>query len=117
MGATKGEIMSGRIVVATAALLLTAVFASTAAAAGLSNLQPGERTADLSEQVPVNVVFVGFEPGQVTRRSSSPATASVQADVRSRLPYGVVEELGIDYTYDSDVTYASAAWENPSSAP
>ncbi len=113
MGATKGEIMSGRIVVATAALLLTAVFASTAAAAGLSNLQPGERTADLSEQVPVNVVFVGLEPGQVDEAEFlAGLPTSYKPTIRSRLPYGLVEELGIDYTYDVRVKYASASWED-----
>ena len=31
--------------------------------------------------------------------------------VRSRLLYGVTERLGIGYTYDYDVTYASSGYE------
>lgn len=105
--------MSGRIAVATAAALLAAAFVSSAGAQGLANLQPGERTADLQEQVAVNVVFVGLEPGQIDEsdfRSSLPERS--RPTVRSRLAYGLVEELGIDYAYDVDVTFTNASWEN-----
>ncbi|MGH3039257.1 MAG: hypothetical protein ACRDLZ_07620 [Gaiellaceae bacterium] len=102
-----------RIFVALAGALAALAAASTAGAAGFPNLQPGERTADLRERVPVNIVFVGLEPGQV-RKSEFVAGLPdrYKPIVRSRLFYGVVEELGIDYRYDVDVTYAGASWEN-----
>ena len=111
---TKGEIVRGKGIVALVASLVVA--ASSAAAAGGSgfpNLQPGQRTADLQERVPVNVVFVGLEPGQVSRSEFLAGLPDqYKPIVRSRLFYGVVEELGIDYRYDVDATYASASWEN-----
>ena len=104
--------MRPRILVALAGAL-AALAASSAGAAGFPNLQPGQRTADLRERVPVNVVFIGLEPGQV-RKSEFVAGLPdrYKPVVRSRLFYGLVEKLGIDYRYDVDVTYASASWEN-----
>ncbi len=84
-----------------------------AAGANFSNLQPGVRSAGLSERVPVNVVFVGFDRSQVNQGAFlSGLPERYKPIVRSRLFYGTVEELGINYTYDYDVTYTSAAWEN-----
>jgi hypothetical protein len=75
-------------------------------------LQPGVRSAGLSEQVPVNVVFVGFDQSQVNQGAFLDGLPEqYKPIVRSRLFYGTVEELGIDYTYDYDVTYTSDAWE------
>jgi hypothetical protein len=102
-----------RLIAAAAAASLAAVFAVSAGAAGLENLKPGERTSDLREEVAVNVVFVGLEPGQVNEAEFlAGLPEQYKPTVRSRLFYGVVEELGIDYSYDIDVTYAGASWEN-----
>ena len=86
---------------------------ATASAATFGNLQPGVPSAGLQERVPVNVVFVGFSPSQVSEsafRAGLPGT--YDPVVRSRLFYGVVEELGIDYTYDYEVLYTDDAWED-----
>src|SRR5262245_18558759 len=86
--------------------------ATAAAAATFANLAPGQ-LADLDEQVPVNVVFVGFEPADVNEATFlAQLPQQYKPVVRSRLPYGVTDLLGIDYTYDYDVTYASSAFEN-----
>ena len=96
-----------------AAALTAAVVAGGAAGASFSNLQPGVRSAGLAEQVPVNVVFVGFDQSQVNQGAFLDGLPErYKPIVRSRLFYGNVEELGIDYTYDYDVTYTSDAWEN-----
>ena len=61
----------------------------------------------------MNVVFVGLEPGQVNESEFlSGLPSQYQPTIRSRLFYGLVEELGIDYSYDVDVKYASTSWEN-----
>src|SRR3954468_13826400 len=102
-----------RFVLAVGMLVATAL-ASTGVASGngFANLQPGVPSAGLKERVPVNVVFVGFGPGQVkTGEFLSGLPKRYKPIVRSRLFYGNVEELGIDYTYDYSVTFASSAWE------
>jgi hypothetical protein len=102
-----------RMLVAALAATVVGVATSTASAAGFGHLQPGVPQADLDERVPVNVVFVGIEPGQVGEAAfKSGLPSRSKPIVRSRLFYGVVEELGIDYRYDYSVTYASTAWEN-----
>ena len=103
--------MRSKLVVALAALV-AAVFSSTASATGFSNLQPGVPSADLRERVPVNVVFVGFGPDEVGKsefRGGLPSES--RPIVRSRLWYGVVQELGIDYRFDYSITYTSSSWE------
>lgn len=63
--------------------------------------------------MPLNVVFVGLEPGQVDEADFlAGLPTSYRPTIRSRLPYGLVDELGIDYTYDVHVKYAGASWEN-----
>ena len=52
-------------------------------------------------------------PGRSRSRSFWPGCPSrYKPIIRSRLYYGLVEELGIDYRYDVDVTYTGASWEN-----
>ncbi len=86
----------------------TLVFAGGASA----GLNPGGPPS-LSEQVPVNFVFVGYEPGQVSQAEFlSMLPAEYHPVVRSRQPYGIVEELGIEYTYDYNVVFANTAYEN-----
>jgi hypothetical protein len=105
--------MRNKLAGALASAIVFAVVSSTAAAADFDHLLPGVRSADLDERVPVNVVFVGVEPGQVSEADFLDVLPQrYKPVVRSRLFYGVVEELGIDYRYDYDVTYASSAWEN-----
>jgi hypothetical protein len=77
----------------------------------LRHLDPGG-PARFREKVPVNLVFVGYERDQVDKqRFLAGLPRSYRPVVRSRLLYGVTERLGIGFTYDYDVTYASSAYE------
>ena len=78
----------------------------------LRNLDPGG-PARFREKVPVNLVFVGYERDQVSkRRVLAGLPRSYKPVDRNRLLYGVTRRLGITYTYDYDVTYASTAYED-----
>ncbi|GAA0493507.1 hypothetical protein Ade02nite_21520 [Paractinoplanes deccanensis] len=72
-------------------------------------LQPGGQPR-LTETVPVNVVFVGYEPDR--KAFTGQLAKKYEPVVRSRLLYDVVEKLGITYTYDYHLTYADKAYEN-----
>src|SRR5687768_14793538 len=75
-------------------------------------LKPGGQPK-LVEKVPVNVVFVGYEPNQVAASAFTGQLAKkYEPVVRSRLSYGVTEKLGITYTYDYKLKYADRAYEN-----
>lgn len=89
---------------------------------GFASLQPGVPTAGLDETVPVNIVFIGMQPAQ-TNTVPKPGqinTAEFLSDlpkesrpiVRSRLYYGITEELGIDYSYNYSTTFTTPAWDN-----
>lgn len=101
--------LSALAAVAAAAL----VAAAAAPAAGdFAGLNPGG-LPDLRETVPVNVVFVGFDGydvGGAGFRSVLPQT--YVPVVRSRLWYGVKEELGLRYTYDFNVVRADEEYED-----
>jgi hypothetical protein len=94
------------------------VAALAVGAAPASGAQPRYRHLDpggparYREKVPVNLVFVGYERDQVRRhRFLAGLPGSYQPVVRSRLDYGVTERLGIDYSYDYEVTYANSRYE------
>jgi hypothetical protein len=75
------------------------------------HLDPGG-PARFSEKVPVNLVFVGYERDQVRKhRFLAGLPSRYQPVNRSRLFYGVTDRLGISYSYDYDVTYASSGYE------
>jgi hypothetical protein len=83
---------------------------ATANASG--GLQPGGLT-QFKERVPVNVVFVGFDEGDVPwNKVRSELANRAKPIVRSREPYGFVEPLGLDYTFDYKPYYTSKAWED-----
>ena len=87
----------GAMVAALAAGMSPASGAS-ASPPGLGNLDPGG-PARYREQVPVNLVFVGYEPDQVHKGSFlAGLPSSSRPVVRSRLWYGITERLGITYT-------------------
>jgi hypothetical protein len=95
-----------------ALLASTFLFSSGASAQDNGHLQPGE-TAKLRETVPVNFVFVGYEPDDVSQsRFLSGLPDKYRPVVRSRLYYGIVEYLGITYTYDYDVQFADDEFED-----
>jgi hypothetical protein len=105
-----------RAVVAACTLLLTLAVAmsgaSSAAAADYSNLNPGG-PASLAEKVPVNIVFVGYEPGQVDAAAFLAALPKTYKPVvRSRLWYGVTEYLGLNYSFDYKTVFADQAYED-----
>lgn len=100
------------IVPLSAVVALLAGTLGPASGAGFDNLEPGKR-ASLREEVPVNFVFVGYDEGLVDEGSFLAGLPSVYRPViRSRLWYGVTDYLGITYTYDYDVTFTGAAWED-----
>lgn len=85
---------------------------SAAAAPSLGFLKPGGQPR-LVEKVPVNVVFVGYEPSQVDKSAFVGELASgYEPVVRSRLWYGETEKLGITYKYDYKLTYANRSYED-----
>ncbi len=91
---------------------VTATPATAAPASSFSHLNPGGQPR-LTERVPVNVVFVGYEPAQVDRAEYLTGLARrYEPVVQSRLFYGITEKLGITYTYDYRVSYANTAYEN-----
>ena len=96
-----------------AALVAAFACALPATASAYRHLQPGVPEANLRERIPVNVVFVGFSPGQVSPAAFLAGLPDrYKPIVRSRLLYGNTEELGLDYRYDYNLTYTSTAWEN-----
>jgi hypothetical protein len=83
---------------------------ATASASG--GLEPGGLT-QFKERVPVNVVFVGFDEGDVPwNKVRSELATRAKPIVRSREPYGIDEPLGLDYTFDYKAYYTSRAWED-----
>ncbi|WP_229072786.1 hypothetical protein [Actinoplanes sp. DH11] len=99
--------------------IVAALVAASAGPAGaapqaqrLSYLSPGGQPR-LVEKVPVNVVFVGYEPAQVAKGAFLGELApGYEPVVRSRLSYGVTEKLGITYKYDYRVNYAPQSYED-----
>ena len=88
------------------------IVGQTASADGFSHLDPGG-PADLAEEVSVNFVFLGYDEGDIDVdgfRAALPE--SYRPVVRSRLWYGIEEPLGIDYTYDYEVTFTGADYED-----
>jgi hypothetical protein len=102
------------VIALTAALVGASATPANAAAPApkFTNLTPGGQPR-LTEKVPVNVVFLGYDREQVDRSAFLSGLASrYEPVVRSRLNYGVTEELGITYTYDYKVTYGNQAYED-----
>jgi hypothetical protein len=109
------EVIMKRLLVSCSllALLAGSIIVPAGASGGTHrHLQPGE-TANLREQVPVNFVFVGYEEQDVAQSGFLAGLPDkYRPVVRSRLFYGLVEYLGINYTYDYDVLYADAEFED-----
>ena len=102
------------VVLLVAALTVASATPASAASPAIKyhHLNPGGQPR-LTEKVPVNVVFVGYEAGQVGKAGFTAELArKYEPVVRSRLSYGVTEKLGITYTYDYRVKYASRAYED-----
>ncbi|HET6293628.1 MAG TPA: hypothetical protein VFG33_09640 [Kribbella sp.] len=104
----------GVVLCTVAAGLMTATTASSAPKPSprFQHLNPGGQPR-LTEKVPVNVVFIGYQPGAVNQnafRNALPRT--YEPVVISRLAYEIKEPIGIKYTYDYKVKTADRAYEN-----
>jgi len=76
------------------------------------HLDPGGQP-DLREEVPVNIVFVGYDRDQISSsRFRRTLADSYEPVVRSRLWYGIEEQIGITYTYDYDLHFADDAYQD-----
>ncbi|MBL7257974.1 hypothetical protein [Paractinoplanes lichenicola] len=101
------------------ALLVAAMVGASATPAGAAApayryqfLTPGGQPK-LTETVPVNVVFVGYEQPQVGKAAfAGELPKTYEPVVRSRLTYDVVEKLGITYKYDYRLKYADRSYED-----
>jgi hypothetical protein len=92
-------------------LALPFLIPATARAASYTHLNPGG-PANLAETVPVNIVFVGYEPEEVNQTAFLAALPQQYSPViRSRLWYGVEELLGLHYRYGYRVVYTNDAYE------
>jgi hypothetical protein len=77
------------------------------------HLNPGG-PADYREEVPLNVVFVGYERDDVDE-GGVPGRAAAVLPAGQRHPSTYREEpdtLGIEYTYDYEVVYAGHRYED-----
>src|SRR3990172_2727124 len=103
--------MRKALTVALCAFALT-VGQTASADSSFSHLDPGG-PADLPEQVPVNFVFLGYDEENIDVPTFLGALPeSYQPVVRSRLFYGIDDPLGIDYTYDYEVTFTDSNYED-----
>ncbi len=102
---------------AVATVVLGGLLASsTAPASGaepqFQHLRPGG-PAQLVERLPVNVVLLGYDAPEVDSRALRAALpASSEPVVRSRLSYGVREEVGISFQYDYRVQSTGRTYED-----
>lgn len=102
--------------VALAIVLVTGGTLVTGTAHGapprFAHLDPGGQPT-LAERVPVNVVLVGYQPGQVDLSTLRAGLArSYEPVVISRGWYDAEEKLGIRYTYDYRIRRADAGYQN-----
>jgi hypothetical protein len=106
--------MRSRVLIAVLAILAGLITIPSGANAGVSfdHLNPGGFTP-LREKVPVNFVFVGYEPQQVRQaKFLAKLPERYRPQVRSQMFYGLPSGMGIGYTYDYDVTYTDAVFED-----
>jgi len=78
-----------------------------------SHLNPGGQPK-LTEKVPVNIVFLGYDRTEVNQREFTAGLAKTYEPV-DRYPSmyaGSPQKLGIKYTYDYNITYADKAYQD-----
>lgn len=85
---------------------------AAAPAPKFSTLAPGGQPS-LTEKVPVNVVFIGYDRDDVGKADFLSGLARTYEPV-DRYPaiYGLDAKLGIKYTYDYKLTYGTKAYED-----
>lgn len=77
------------------------------------SIVPGAKS-QLREHVPVNFVFVGYDPSEVDARAFRRVLPQRYRPI-VRMPdilYGIRNFLGIEYTYDYDTVFAPAKYED-----
>jgi hypothetical protein len=102
------------VIALTAALLGASATPANAAAPtpAFTHLKPGGQPT-LTEKIPVNIVFLGYDREQVNRSEFLSGLArTYEPTIKSRLWYGNVETLGIKYTYDYKLTYGNRSYED-----
>lgn len=103
-----GALAAGAAAVATA--LVVGPAPGAVADGGFDHLDPGQR-ASMSEEIPVQFVFVGYRDVDVAEfEAQLPDGAAPVA----RYPafYGLDAELGLDYTFDYSTRVAGSAYED-----
>jgi len=100
---------------AVTAVLVSGVLAAAPARGEPSNfdhLDPGGQP-DLVEELPVNVVFIGYDDHDVkSHEFRAGLPESYEPIVQSRAFYGVEEKLGITYEYRYDIQHADERYED-----
>src|SRR5215207_6091161 len=114
MYALRWKAMRSALMRAAGAAVGVLAVSGTAVAAEprLAALDPGE-PASFKEHVPVQFVFVGYEPEQL-RESDFRGQLPTRSNpvVRSRGWYGIKEPVGLHYTYDFNIVWTDAAYED-----
>lgn len=77
-----------------------------------TTLTPGE-PATITQTLDINVVFVGFQPAWIDMPTfNSWMLPHYSTVVRSRLWYGIVEPLGLEFDFVYHVSFATPAFES-----
>ncbi len=105
---------SAAILLVTGALAATMLSspAASGAPSGFAHLDPGGPPT-LVEKLPVNVVLIGHQPGDIdVARFRRGLAKQYEPIVRSRAFYGIEEKLGITYRYEYRITDADRRYED-----
>lgn len=106
----KEKIKNASVILTISILILSLGFTFQPANAALSTLTAGE-PATITQALTVNVVFVGFDPLWIDQTAFMNAQLDeYSAVVRSRLWYGVVEPLGLDFSFNYNIQFAPPAF-------
>src|SRR5689334_5674197 len=93
-----------------AALLSSASpMANAAGVPAFTTLEPG-KTRVIGQEIPINIVLVGYEEGAGAREINSAALlaelpATYRPIVRNPAFYGILQPLGLEYTYAYNVVF------------
>ncbi len=98
-------------VVTGAGVMAAPTTSATAAPPNYQHLDPGGQP-DLKATLPVNVVLVGYGPEVKTGALLGGLPKQYEPVVRSRLPYGEKEKLGIKLKYDFNVSRTNQNFED-----